>query len=159
MWVLQIDDDEDDLEMFSAAMELFDPAIQYKGVDSLKEALLLFADVECQIPQVIFLDINMPGHSGYDCYSTFKNDKRFLNTQFIFLSTSINETQIPTGMAFMKKQHSLKEYVVLLQRHLMRPTTYQYTPCQSLLKISKVELGHLSIENIFTVLKPNQRHV
>lgn len=118
MWVLQIDDDEDDLEFFSIALRLFDPVIQYRGVRSLDDALAIFVAEDCLIPDVIFLDINMPRHSGFDCYATFKNDARFVNTRFIFLSTSIDKRKIPTGIASMEKQNSMKSYVAMLRNHL-----------------------------------------
>lgn len=118
MWVLQIDDDEDDLEIFSMALRRFDPAIKYSGVLGMEAANLLFNTEGCLVPDVIFLDINMPRQSGFDCYAIFKGDTRFNNTKIIFLSTSINEKVMPAGSAFMKKQNSLIAYVKILQIQL-----------------------------------------
>jgi CheY-like chemotaxis protein len=139
MWVLQIDDDEDDLEFFSTAVRLFDPAMKYSGVGSMKSALLLFDAEGCAIPDFMVLDINMPRHSGFDCYTIFKKDPRFINTRFIFVSTTIHPREIPAGCASMKKQHSLKSYVSLISKHLPPtppPTNssyadanYKYRPC------------------------------
>jgi CheY-like chemotaxis protein len=140
MWVLQIDDDEDDLEIFGSAIQLFDPALKFSGAVALKDALALFATEGCAIPDVIFLDINMPRYSGFDCYAIFKKDRRFINTRFIFLSTSIDVNKIPAGSACMKKQYSLAEYVSQLRTHLPPPltsardshSTYRYQPSLSL---------------------------
>jgi CheY-like chemotaxis protein len=118
MWVLQIDDDDDDLEIFGAALRLFDPAIKYHGVLQMEAANSLFNTEACAIPDVIFLDINMPRQSGFDCYAIFKNDSRFNNTEFIFLSTFIDENAMPAGCAFMTKQNSLNGYVSMLHKQL-----------------------------------------
>jgi CheY-like chemotaxis protein len=139
MWVLQIDDDEDDIEIFSTAVRLFDPAIQYRGAESMEEALQLFNSDGCIIPDVIFLDINMPRHSGFDCHAIFRRDPRFEKTRFFFLSTNINAREMPAGPVLMKKQHSINGYVEMLCKHLRPPPTsssyadasYKYRPCLS----------------------------
>lgn len=120
MQVLQIDDDPDDLEMFEAAVKLFDTDIQYRGVGTIEEALAFLDKDPIAVPDVVFLDINMPRHSGFDCYALFKKDPRFMHTRFVFLSTTINEKDIPPGCDFMEKQHSLKTYKTML-KNLLRP--------------------------------------
>jgi CheY-like chemotaxis protein len=136
MWVLQIDDDEDDLEIFGAALRLFDPALKYRGVLRMEAANSLFNTESCGIPDVIFLDINMPRQSGFDCYAIFKSDRRFKDTEFVFLSTFIDENAIPAGCAFMTKQNSLNGYVSMLDKQLPSMLTksirgdncYQFRP-------------------------------
>jgi CheY-like chemotaxis protein len=121
MWVLQIDDDQDDLEMFGESIHLFDATVKHRGVETMEAALALFATDQLSIPAIIFLDINMPRHSGFDCYATFKKDSRFINTRFVFLSTTIHQQELPKGSAFMKKQHSVKAYVNVLNTLLHPP--------------------------------------
>jgi CheY-like chemotaxis protein len=148
MWVLQIDDDEDDLEIFCTAVRLFDPAIAYHGALGMEAAQLFFRTQVCAIPDVIFLDINMPRYTGFDCYAIFKNDPRFINTRFIFLSTSIDEKKIPKGCAFMQKQNSLKAYVTKLKEYLPAPSapgasaegSIRYLPCLSIYNTIKIRL-------------------
>lgn len=132
MWVLHIDDDEDDLEFFSTALRLFDPVIQHRGVRSLEDALAIFISEGSLIPDIIFLDINMPRHSGFDCYATLKNDARFMNTRFIFLSTSIDKRNIPAGIASMEKPNSMKSYVAMLRNHLPSHASSSFTPLNTL---------------------------
>lgn len=149
MWVLHIDDDEDDLEFFSTAFRHFDPVIQYRGVRSLEDALAIFNSEDCLIPDIIFLDINMPRHSGFDCYAIFKNDARFLNTRFIFLSTSIDKREIPAGVAFMEKQNSIKDYVAMLRNHLPSLTSSSFTALNV-----QPPTGRSVYESIIIALKP-----
>lgn len=152
MWVLQIDDDEDDLEFFSTAVRLFDPVIQYRGVRSLDDALAIFGAEDCLIPDVIFLDINMPRHSGFDCHAIFKNDARFVNTRFIFLSTSIDKREIPAGVAFMEKQNSIKGYVAMLRNHLPSLTSSGFTAIDA-----QPPSGRSLYESIVISLKPSSQ--
>jgi DNA-binding response OmpR family regulator len=121
MRVLQIDDDQDDLEIFGEAVKLFDSGIEYSGVETLEAAFALLDTDPIAVPDIIFLDINMPRHSGFDCYALFKKDSRFMRTRFVFLSTTIIEKDIPPGCDFMEKQHSLKTYEAMLKNLLRMP--------------------------------------
>src|SRR5689334_19161068 len=103
MWVLQIDNDQDDLDIFGAAVNFFDAGIKYYGVETLEGALALLDKDPATVPDVIFLDINMPRYSGFECYTFFKKDSRFRHTRFVFLSTTINEKDIPPGCDVMEK--------------------------------------------------------
>jgi DNA-binding NtrC family response regulator len=120
MWVLQIDDDQDDLDIFGAALNLLDPGIKYNGVEKLEDALALLDKYPITVPDVVFLDINMPRYSGFDCHTLFQKDSRFKHCRFVFLSTTINLKDIPAGCDFLEKQHSLKTYGSMLKR-LLRP--------------------------------------
>jgi CheY-like chemotaxis protein len=121
MWVLQIDDDQDDLELFGEAVTLFDPNVKYFGLETIEDALAYLKGDGVTMPDVIFLDINMPRHSGFDCYKIFKQDSRFAHTRFVFLSTAINQKEIPPGCDSMLKQYSVKTYVAMLKNLLSSP--------------------------------------
>ena len=118
MLVLQIDDDSEDLEIFKLVLHLVDPMIKCYGETTLKKALALFDTGSMPIPDMVFLDINMPVHSGFECYAEFKKASRFTNTNFVFLSTSIDPKMVPVGCASLSKQPSLDAYVVLLRKVL-----------------------------------------
>ena len=89
---------------------------------SAKAGLMYLHDCEPELfPEIIFLDINMPRYSGFDCYALLKKDSRFMHTRFVFLSTTINEKDIPPGCDSMVKQHSLKTYEMVLKKLLRTP--------------------------------------
>ena len=119
MLVLQIDDDRDDLELFDEAIKRFDSTIEYCGFETIEE-VFTFLDSNMSAPDIMFLDINMPRYSGFDCYTIFKADSRFVNTRLIFLSTTIYGKDIPPGCDFMLKQYSEKNYVTVLN-NLLKP--------------------------------------
>jgi CheY-like chemotaxis protein len=126
MWVLQIDDDHDDLEIFGEAVNFFDSTVKYCGFGTIEGALAFIDKSGAAVPDIIFLDINMPRHSGFDCYTIFKNDSRFIHTRFVFVSTTIYPKEIPPGCDFIIKQHSLKTYVTMLKNLLRQPSYVPY---------------------------------
>ena len=88
------DDDEDDrLLFFEAVLDLNLPAavVETSSGDELLQALY---GAE-YFPDVIFLDINMPGKSGFDCLAEIRNAEGNLkNVKIIILSTSSNQANI-----------------------------------------------------------------
>lgn len=84
--VLLADDDEDDRALFTEAVNTISPDIKVTVVDN-EPNLLIFLDSEV-IPEVIFLDVNMPLKSGLDCLKAIKNQISYLNTAVVMYSTS-----------------------------------------------------------------------
>ncbi|MBT1702253.1 response regulator [Chryseosolibacter indicus] len=88
--VLYIDDDEDDLSLFKMALDALDNRIPYFAVDSAAEALNLLSEGEIS-PDLILLDLNMPGLTGFDFLSIIKAHSGLSYIPIIVLSTSVNE--------------------------------------------------------------------
>lgn len=61
--VILIDDDPDDFAMFAEALKQVDPAIEVFHISGLKD---LPAEGACNIPDLLFLDINMPDQNGFE---------------------------------------------------------------------------------------------
>ena len=85
--VLLIDDDRDDAEIFSDALkesgvsdtfDYFDDGI--KALSNLTNAAML--------PDIIFLDINMPSISGWECLREIKNLASLQHIPIVMYSTS-----------------------------------------------------------------------
>jgi CheY-like chemotaxis protein len=83
-----IDDDLDDQEIFSMALQHIDKTIQCSmandGVDALQT---LKADPSFK-PDFIFIDINMPRMNGIDCLRQIKELGIYGSTKTIMYSTS-----------------------------------------------------------------------
>lgn len=86
------DDDEDDCMLFSEALhEIFSGneaklTITKDGV-KLMQALDEFVP---PIPEVIFLDLNMPRKNGFECLEEIRKDPKLKNIPVIIFSTSSN---------------------------------------------------------------------
>ena len=74
--IMLIDDDEDDLDIFSQALMKIDPSIQFAGFKNGMEAIKLLNDSDMLLPDLIFLDLNMPCMNGFECLKKIRENKR-----------------------------------------------------------------------------------
>ena len=86
MIILYIDDDEDDLEIFQAAIGEVDPSCQYFQASDGKNGL---NTLESITPDYIFLDVNMPCMDGIEVLETIRADRHLRDIPVIMFSTSI----------------------------------------------------------------------
>jgi CheY-like chemotaxis protein len=84
--IVLADDDEDDRDLFEMAIkELTMPINLALFVDGDK--LLTHLDKN-KNPDILFLDLNMPLKSGFECLETIRSRERFKTLPVIILSTS-----------------------------------------------------------------------
>jgi DNA-binding response OmpR family regulator len=121
MWVLNIDDDKDDLEIFCDAIKEIDPEINCVGKQSAEEALRYLLQTD-KLPNYIFLDINMPLMGGKACLQEIKKNNKLSGIPIIILSTTTNEREIAElkglGADFMNKQPVYSSYVTTLKQKI-----------------------------------------
>ncbi|WP_294958455.1 response regulator [uncultured Flavobacterium sp.] len=88
-FVFVADDDEDDRLLFlDAAAELELPVLVRAAQDGQELLKALHESVQ-QLPEIIFLDINMPGKNGFDCLREIRSAKEdFKAIKIGMLSTS-----------------------------------------------------------------------
>jgi DNA-binding response OmpR family regulator len=84
--ILLIDDDEDELDIFTEALEMASIKCDCLGADSGDKALDVLDTVS---PDIIFLDINMPRMNGLDCLKHIRKKAGYINTPVIIYSTGI----------------------------------------------------------------------
>lgn len=85
---LLADDDNDDAELFGEALsELVPPVDFYHAIDG--EALFKYlGDKQYSKPDIVFLDVNMPGTSGWQCLAKMRNHPDYATIPVIIYSTS-----------------------------------------------------------------------
>jgi CheY-like chemotaxis protein len=66
----------------------FDPAIDFKSVPDAGKALSYLKDCRNRLPDLIFLDLRMPGMSGQECLIAIKDDPRLAPVPVIVYTTS-----------------------------------------------------------------------
>ena len=95
-YILLIDDDEDDLEMISAGLEL--KGLNVKTFDSSAKALsyLTLLSSNSKLPSLIILDYNMPKKNGQQVLHAVKDNRVTKNIAVIMYSTGMS--------AFLKLQ-------------------------------------------------------
>lgn len=96
--ILQIDDDADDCEFFMEALQAVSQA-DYTSMHNPVEALRKLIEQEL-IPDVIFLDLNMPIMSGFEFLTEIKKQDILKNIPVIIYSTSQMEENKNKASAF-----------------------------------------------------------
>lgn len=92
MIVLCIDDDPEDIAFFCDAVKDIDPSITCltaSGGEEALDLLLLIKSVR-QLPDYIFLDINMPRMNGEDTLKEIRKNSRYNAIQVVILSTGLD---------------------------------------------------------------------
>ncbi len=95
MKILYADDDVDDCELVVEALEKIDPNIECERASDGREALnMLMENSNSELPDYIFLDVNMPVMDGRKCLMELKKDERLKDIPVVIYSTSQNEKEI-----------------------------------------------------------------
>src|SRR4051812_39821403 len=93
MLVYYIDDDPEDIEIFSEAIKKIDSSIQCITSTHAIQALETLKNLK-HSPDYIFLDINMPLMNGKECLTEIKKVSALKETPVIMYSTSTNTNEI-----------------------------------------------------------------
>jgi CheY-like chemotaxis protein len=88
--VLLADDDRDDAEIFHEALEQVESSTQFFRVEDGSEVFAFLNNEDNPLPDVIFLDLNMPIMNGWQCLSMLRNKKEFGSIPVIIYTTSSN---------------------------------------------------------------------
>lgn len=95
--VMLIDDDADDRELFVEAIQEIDSSIKVVVASGADQAITHLTALDGELPSVIFLDINMPIISGWDCLITLRRHHQFSEMPVIMYSTSSHDYEIQTA--------------------------------------------------------------
>ena len=88
--ILLADDDEDDCMFFKEALDELSLCATLKTVNNGVELMDFLENNLPNLPQVLFLDLNMPRKSGTECLSEIKQSEKFRHLPVIIYSTSSN---------------------------------------------------------------------
>ncbi len=88
--LLLADDDKDDCFFFKEALEELPISAKLTTVNDGVQLMQLLSAKESQLPDSLFLDLNMPRKSGFECLSEIKKINKLMNLPVIIYSTSLN---------------------------------------------------------------------
>lgn len=116
--ILLIDDDADDRFLFCEALKQVDDTIICETAEDGQEALVKLNGPP--LPNYIFLDLNMPVMSGFECLAHLKKIPDLEKTPVIIYSTSKNSVDIKRtaslgAAAYLKKPGDFNELCDKLQ--------------------------------------------
>ena len=90
--ILYIEDDEDDQILFEEAMRDIGDSMHCSLANNGKEALEKLK-TSLDLPDIIFLDINMPLMNGFEFIKHLKAEQSFCKIPVVILSTSTSEIE------------------------------------------------------------------
>src|SRR5882672_3999637 len=91
---LLIDDDVDDAGLFREALKKVAPFVSLQHFDGGNGVVQSLVEQAAPLPDIIFLDINMPRVNGWQCLAGFKNEARLKDVPVIIYSTSSQAGEI-----------------------------------------------------------------
>jgi CheY-like chemotaxis protein len=91
--IFLVEDDEDDVLLFKEIMKEIDNTILLDHADDGRKALKKLQTMEV-LPNVIFLDLNMPCMNGFEFMHTIKNDERLRQLPIVIFTSSNNPEDV-----------------------------------------------------------------
>jgi CheY-like chemotaxis protein len=121
--ILLAEDDQDDYILFRDALSTVPQQTQLKVVNDGVDLMDFFSDRTGPLPDILFLDLNMPRKNGFECLSEIKLNPKLSEMQVVIFSTSYNSIGVAylldQGADFyMRKPKSYARLCLLLQESL-----------------------------------------
>jgi CheY-like chemotaxis protein len=95
--ILLIDDDPDDCDVFKTALSDVSSSIHIQCLHSSEQ---LQATLAQHLPDVIFLDINMPMVDGFACLKQLQDNLRYSRIPIIMYSSSLSQKEINAAYGY-----------------------------------------------------------
>jgi len=86
--ILLADDDKDDSILFQEILEELPLSTHLTKVSNGEQLMQFLNETKDQLPDVLFLDLNMPRKNGYDCLSEIKGSEKLKSLSVIIFSTA-----------------------------------------------------------------------
>jgi CheY-like chemotaxis protein len=132
--ILLADDDEADRLLFKDAFTELKAEISIATVNDGMQLMDLLHNTETEdLPQILFLDINMPQKTGIDCLIEIRADNRFKDLTIAIYSTSssekdMEETFLHGANVYIHKPNSFEKLKKVLEKSIMNFRVYQEPP-------------------------------
>ena len=138
--ILLVDDEVDILEFlkYNLEQEGFEVLVSTNGKDALKKIF--------QNPDLIVLDIMMPGMDGFELYQQIKNNKSTQDIPIIFLTAKSGETDEIKGLDlgasdYIQKPISPKKLIARIKSNLRKSSHLEKKNKEEILKIGPLEIN------------------
>ena len=90
LYVLLADDDEDDCFFFQEALNELPASAHLTVVHDGEQLMQLLAKTTDSLPDVLFLDLNMPRKNGFECLLEIRSNEQLKQLPVVILSTSFD---------------------------------------------------------------------
>ena len=120
--LLLVDDDIEDLENLTGIILEISPTIKISVAQNGNEMIRLL-ESEADLPDLIFLDLNMPIKTGFDCLTEIRSNEKWKAIKIVILTTSsyreqINEVYKMGADLYIRKPNSYNAFKEILSKCL-----------------------------------------
>jgi CheY-like chemotaxis protein len=127
--ILLADDDESDRLLFKEALEELKIKTQVETVNNGVQLMEYLSNNEKLLPQLLFLDLNMPRKNGLECLKEIRSNKTMDEMSIAIYSTSasdkdVEETFLKGANVYIKKPSDFNVLKQVLEKVVM--TAYQF---------------------------------
>ena len=121
--ILLADDDEDDLFMFQEALKEIGAPTSLVTASDGEQLMEALNELNGNLPDVLFLDLNMPRKNGFQCLLEIRQNDKFSALRTIIFSTSYEEEVIESLFRngadhYIKKPTEFNELKMIIERVL-----------------------------------------
>ena len=118
--ILLADDDKDDCTLFKDALDDLPFATHLTTVPNGEQLMQLLNKNE-ELPDLLFLDLNMPRKNGFECLSEIKQDEKLKRISVIIISTSfdpdiVNRLYIQGARYYIRKPNVYADLVKAIHK-------------------------------------------
>lgn len=122
--VLFVDDNMADLMLTNEILQAHADVVKVSTSLSGPAALEFMRDSRNARPDVVVLDINMPGLSGFEVLAQMKDDPRLVAIPVVMLSTSSNPRDVAQAYtlhasSYLVKAHDFQQFVQQIEAFIM----------------------------------------
>ena len=94
--ILLADDDTDDCLFFEEAIAELIPSSNFTAVHNGEQLMLLLNNETIKLPNILFLDLNMPRKNGFECLTEIKQNELLRGLPVVIFSTSFEDEVVNT---------------------------------------------------------------
>ncbi len=123
-YLLLADDDKDDSILFQDILDELPLSTHLITVCNGEQLMQLLHETKEQLPDVLFLDLNMPRKNGFDCLSEIKRSEKLKMLSVVIISTSLKPEVVSLlykngAQYYIRKPNSYKELKKLIHHALI----------------------------------------
>ena len=121
--ILLADDDIDDCDFFKKAIEDFPIATNFNVVHDGERLMKQLTNDKNELPNVLFLDLNMPRKNGFECLEEIKLNNKLKDLPVIIFSTSFEQEVVNSlykngAQYFVRKPSDFLQFKKIIHQSL-----------------------------------------
>jgi CheY-like chemotaxis protein len=122
--ILLADDDKDDCIFFKRALKDLVMPAELIAVHDGEQLMDFLISNTSKLPDVLFLDLNMPRKNGFECLSEIKLNEKLIHLPVIVFSTSFEQGVVNSlyengAQYFIRKPAAFLQFKNIIQKSLM----------------------------------------